>query len=142
MIEHQVDLVLNHFHTPDYIFIMTPWESLLESNNGSSIIKQLVLIAFFILVYIYIYIYIYIFKILTRKKEGRFVTTTFVFLLFKSHQIINQKRCYKKMWYKKPENINQMFFIPRIIFVRNAQNIYVIVAEWKNLFLDYTHYFF
>ena len=30
---------------------MTPWESLLQSNNGSSIIKQLALIAFFILEY-------------------------------------------------------------------------------------------
>ena len=37
---------------------MTPWESLLQSNNGSSIIKQLALIAFFILEYIYIYIYV------------------------------------------------------------------------------------
>ena len=54
------DLVLNHFHALDYILIMTPWESLLQSNNGSSIIKQLALIAFFILEYIYIYIYIYI----------------------------------------------------------------------------------
>ena len=34
---------------------MTPWESLLQSNNGSSIIKQLALIALFILEYIYIY---------------------------------------------------------------------------------------
>ena len=42
---------------------MTHWESLLQSNNGSSIIKQLALIAFFILEYIYIYIYIYIFII-------------------------------------------------------------------------------
>ena len=33
---------------------MTPWESLLQSNNGSSIIKQLALIGFFILEYIYI----------------------------------------------------------------------------------------
>ena len=49
------DLVLNDFHASDYIFIMTPWESLLQSNNGSSIIKQLVLITFFILQYIYIY---------------------------------------------------------------------------------------
>ena len=40
---------------------MTPWESLLQSNNGSSIIKQLALIAFFILVCMYIYIYIYIY---------------------------------------------------------------------------------
>ena len=39
---------------------MTHWESLLQNNNGSSIIKQLALIAFFILEYIYIYIYIYI----------------------------------------------------------------------------------
>ena len=46
------DLVLNHFHASDYIFIMTPWESLLKSNNGSSIIKQLALIAFLILEYI------------------------------------------------------------------------------------------
>ena len=51
------DLVLNHFHASDYIFIMTPWESLLESNNGSSIIKQLALIAFFTLEYIYILSY-------------------------------------------------------------------------------------
>ena len=55
------DLVLNYFHASDYIFIMTPWESLLQSNNGSSIIKQLALTAFFILEYIYIYIYIYIY---------------------------------------------------------------------------------
>ena len=40
---------------------MTPWESLLQSNNGSSIIKQLALKAFFILEYIYIYIYNYIY---------------------------------------------------------------------------------
>ena len=33
---------------------MTPWESLLQSNNGLSIIKQLALIAFFFLEYIYI----------------------------------------------------------------------------------------
>ena len=31
---------------------MTPWESLLKSNNGSSIIKQLALIAFFVVEYI------------------------------------------------------------------------------------------
>ena len=36
---------------------MTPWESLLQSNNGSSIIKQLALIAFFILEYIQILSY-------------------------------------------------------------------------------------
>ena len=36
---------------------MTPWESLLQSNNGSSIIKQLALIVFFILEYIYILSY-------------------------------------------------------------------------------------
>ena len=36
---------------------MTPWESLLQSNNESSIIKQLPLIAFFILEYIYILSY-------------------------------------------------------------------------------------
>ena len=36
---------------------MAPWESLLQSNNGSSIIKQLPLIAFFILEYIYILSY-------------------------------------------------------------------------------------
>ena len=29
-----------------------------------------------------------------------------------------------------------MFFIPRIVFVKNAQNIYAIVAEWKNLFVE------
>ena len=45
----------------DYIFIMTPWESLLPSNDGRwSIIKQLALIAFLMQKYIYIYIYIYI----------------------------------------------------------------------------------
>ena len=37
---------------------MTPWESLLQSNNESSMIKQMALIAFFILEYIYIYIYV------------------------------------------------------------------------------------
>ena len=36
---------------------MTPWESLLQINNGSSIIKQWALIAFFILEYIYILSY-------------------------------------------------------------------------------------
>ena len=36
---------------------MTPWEFLLLSNNGSSIIQQLALIAFFILEYIYILSY-------------------------------------------------------------------------------------
>ena len=36
--------------------------------------------------YEYVYMYMYIFKILTRKKQP-FVTTSFVFLLFKSHQI-------------------------------------------------------
>ena len=36
---------------------MTPWESLLQSNSGSSIIKQLALIALFILEYIYILSY-------------------------------------------------------------------------------------
>ena len=41
------------------IFITTPWESLLQSNNGSLINKQLALLAFFILEYIYIYIYIH-----------------------------------------------------------------------------------
>ena len=46
---------------------MTPWESL-QSNNGSLIIKQLPLIAFFILEYIYVNIYIYI-KILMRKHK-------------------------------------------------------------------------
>ena len=55
------DLVLNYFHASDYIFIMTPWESLSQGNNGSSIIKQLALIAFFILEYIYVYIYIHIY---------------------------------------------------------------------------------
>ena len=39
---------------------MTPCESILCSKNGSSILKQLVLITFFIQKYIYIYIYIYI----------------------------------------------------------------------------------
>ena len=48
---------------------MTPWESL-QSNNGSLIIKQLPLIAFFILEYIYVNIYIYIYKkILMRKHK-------------------------------------------------------------------------
>ena len=51
----------NDFHAADYIFIMTPWESLLQSNDGSLIIKQLALIAFFILEYICIYVYIYIY---------------------------------------------------------------------------------
>ena len=55
-------MVLNHFHASDYIFIMTPWETLSQSNNGSSIIKQLPLIVSFILEYIYIYIYIYVVK--------------------------------------------------------------------------------
>ena len=50
------DLVLNHVYVLDYIFIMTPWESLLQSNNGLLIIKQLALIAFFILEYSLIYI--------------------------------------------------------------------------------------
>ena len=45
-------MVLNHFYASDYIFIMTPRESLLQSNNGSSIIKQLALIAFFVVEYI------------------------------------------------------------------------------------------
>ena len=49
--------MLNHFHASDYIFIMTPWESLLQNNNGSSIIKQVALIAFFILEYIYLLSY-------------------------------------------------------------------------------------
>ena len=57
------DLVLNHFHASDYIFIMTPWESLLQSNNESSMIKQMALIAFFILEYIYIYICMYVYII-------------------------------------------------------------------------------
>ena len=56
-----LNLVLNHFHAIDYIFIMTPWDSLLQSNNGSSIIRQLALIAFFILEYIYIYIYTHLY---------------------------------------------------------------------------------
>ena len=43
---------------PQIILIMTPWESLLQSNNGSLIINQLALIALVILEYIYIYIYI------------------------------------------------------------------------------------
>ena len=30
-----------------------------------------------------------------------------------------------------------MFFIPRIVFVRNVQKIYAIVAEWKNRFLEW-----
>ena len=37
---------------------------------------------------IYIYIYIYIYFQNTYKKKQRFVTTSFVFLLFKSHQIL------------------------------------------------------
>ena len=42
-------------------------------------------------IYIYIYyIYIYIYIQNTYKKKQRFVTTSFVFLLFKSHQIIQQ----------------------------------------------------
>ena len=56
---------------------MTPWESLLQSNNGSSIIKQLALIAFFILeyyIYKYIYIYIYIY-IYSGVMESGFVAT-------------------------------------------------------------------
>ena len=53
--------MLNHFHASDYIFIMTPLEFLSESNNGSLIIKQLALIALFILEYIYIHIYIYMY---------------------------------------------------------------------------------
>ena len=64
--------MLNHFDASDYMFIMAPWEPLLQTNNGLSIIKQLALIAFFILehniyiyiyddgVYIYTYLYIYI----------------------------------------------------------------------------------
>ena len=55
------DLVLNYFHASDYIFIMAPWESLSQGNNGSSIIKQLALIAIYILEYIYVYIYIHIY---------------------------------------------------------------------------------
>ena len=62
-------MVLNYFHASNYILIMTPWESL-QSNNGSLIIKQLPLIAFFILEYIYVNIYIYIYiKILMRKHK-------------------------------------------------------------------------
>ena len=53
------DLVLNHFHASDYVFIITPWESMLQSNNGSSIIKQLALISFLILEYIYILSYLH-----------------------------------------------------------------------------------
>ena len=39
---------------------MTPCESVLHNNNGSSTFKQLALMAFSLLEYIYIYIYIYI----------------------------------------------------------------------------------
>ena len=54
-------MVLNHFHASDYIFIMTPWESLLQSNNGLLMIKQLALIAFFILVCVCVCVCIYIY---------------------------------------------------------------------------------
>ena len=65
--------MLNHFHASDYIFIMTSWESLLQSNNESLIIKQLVLIAFFILdIYIYI---IYIYSKEETKKNYKFAVT-------------------------------------------------------------------
>ena len=30
--------------------------------------------------------------------------------------------------------INQMVFIIRIVFVRNVQNIYLILVEWESLF--------
>ena len=46
------ELVNIFIHASDYIFIMTPWESLLQSNNGSSIIKQLALRHFFKISYI------------------------------------------------------------------------------------------
>ena len=39
------------------------------------------------------------------------------------------------------ESINQMFFIPRIVFVRNNQNIYTIVVEWKNYFWEFTYFY-
>ena len=51
------------------------------------------------------------------------------------------------IWDKQPiysrelENANQMFFTPRIFFARNIQNIYAIVAEWKNLFLEYARFY-
>ena len=38
--------------------------------------------------YICIYVYMYIYFQNTYKKKQRFVTTSFVFLLFKSHQIL------------------------------------------------------
>ena len=34
-----------------------------------------------------------------------------------------------------------MFFIPRIFFGRNAQNIYAILAELKKTFLEFTHFY-
>ena len=34
-----------------------------------------------------------------------------------------------------------MFFIHEKVFVRNAQNIYVIAVEWKNFFLEFIHFY-
>ena len=61
---------------------MTPWESLLQSNNGSSIIKQLVLIAFFILEYIYIY---RVFKKGKKHFSKRFDVCLHQSILFSTH---------------------------------------------------------
>ena len=55
-----------------------------EENNTFSVIAKIRLV---IHIYIYIYIiYIYIYFQNTYKKKQRFVATSLVFLLFKSHQ--------------------------------------------------------
>ena len=65
---------------------MTPWESLLQSNDGLLIIKQLALIAFF---YIYMYIYIYI-----SSTTGIFPDKLQVAKVILIHKVDSKKECF------------------------------------------------
>ena len=101
------ELVLNHFHASDYIFIMTPWKSLLQSNNGSSIIKQLALIAFFILEYIYIYIHT------DHTEEILFINRLRCTLYFED---IYGKNVWKILWYRGFKQKNSLYIIANVVF--------------------------
>ena len=69
---------------------MTPCKSFLFSKNGSSIPKQLVLIAFFIQKYIYIYIYIYIYMYIYFMFIVYYIYITYRAMLYMCHKIYDR----------------------------------------------------
>ena len=77
---------------PQIVYYHDTWESLLQSNNELSIIRQLALIAFVILEYkykyIYIYIYIYLYKYIY------IYIYIFIYKYISQHLLCNQTKNY------------------------------------------------